>query len=231
MLTVQQAILPLCAARCGRKLRRFSGVTVHETGNTAASADAKNHMRYMTQNGGSSKEVSYHYVVDETEAWHLVPDDEVAWHAGDGAAGRGNNETLAVELCVNEGADFAKTVENAARLIGAIFHEKGLRSAEGMVYEHHDFSPWGKNCPARLRAGQAGGMAHLRAAVQAALNELWNTGAQTAEAATTPARQEDTNPAAPLWKVQAGAFAGRESADALAEKMTRAGFACFVVRA
>ena len=120
MLTVKSRLLPLCAARCGKKLRRFSGVTIHETGNRAAGAGAENHMLYMVKNGGGAKEVSYHYVVDEKEVWHLIPEDEVAWHAGDGADGKGNNETVAVEICVNRDGDFAKAVENAARLTAAI---------------------------------------------------------------------------------------------------------------
>ena len=46
-----------------------------------------------------------------------LPDQEVGWHAGDKMTENGGNMTgIGIELCVNEGNDFDKTMENAAAL-------------------------------------------------------------------------------------------------------------------
>src|SRR4051812_44950836 len=74
-------------------------ITVHETDNTAAGANAYAHARL--QYNGNSRTASWHYTVDDHEIWQSIPDNEVAWHAGDGGNGTGNRESLAVEICVN----------------------------------------------------------------------------------------------------------------------------------
>lgn len=232
-MVILEEILPVCPARCGKKLRKFTGVTIHETANPDPTATAKNHMIYMRDNGGKNKEVSYHYVVDDAQAYHLIPNDEVAWHAGDGANGKGNNETIAIEICVNQGGDFTAAAANAALLAAALLHEKGMRSANGTVFEHHDWSPWGKNCPAQLRAGQAGGMAALRCRAQQKLDEMWGMG--KAESPPVPNAPADpaagsSLPAETLWRVQAGAFADKAGADAYAGVLQKAGFPAFVTQ-
>lgn len=219
MTDIHETILAISPARSGKKLRAFAGVTIHETANAASTATAQNHMLYMTKNGGQNKEVSYHYVVDEREAYHLIPNDEVAWHAGDGAAGKGNNETIAIEICVNSGADFGGAVKNAACLTAALLHERKIKTAAGYIFEHHDFSAWGKSCPARLRAGDAGGMAAFRAQAQKALDEMWGNAPPSAQA---PA-------AGCLWRVQCGAFEQKENAARLAEKLKAVGFDAYIL--
>ncbi|MDD3203952.1 MAG: N-acetylmuramoyl-L-alanine amidase [Pygmaiobacter massiliensis] len=217
-MQVEEWLLPISKARCGKKLRGFCGVTIHETANTAPTANAKSHAVYMNQNGGKDREVSYHYVVDAQQAFHLVPDDEVAWHAGDGASGKGNNETIAIEICVNAGGNFQQAVDNAAALAAQLLYRRGVKSAEGRIFEHHDFSSYQKNCPANLRAGVAGGMAHLRAKVQQVLTQLWGT------AEVPPKKSPDS-----LYRVQVGAFAAKEGAERYADQLRKAGYPCFVV--
>ncbi len=135
-------------ARPGIKLRKLTGITVHETGNTAPGANAKNHMLYQTVNGGQNAQVSYHYVVDDKEAYRLIPENEVAWHAGDGATGPGNNETIAIEMCINSDGDMIKTIQNTFALIADICSRHGALP----LFQHHYWS--GKNCPANIRAGK-----------------------------------------------------------------------------
>lgn len=218
-MQVEEWLLPLSKARCGKKLRTFSGVTIHETANTAPSANAKSHAVYMNQNGGKDREVSYHYVVDAQQAFHLIPDDEVAWHAGDGANGKGNNETLAIEICVNQGANFACAAENAAALAAQLLYQQGIKTVQGWIFEHHDFSSYKKNCPANLRAGKAGGMAALRAKTQQVLNQLWGEPTQAPEKPTSKL----------LYRVQVGAFAAKDGAERYAAQLRNAGYPCFVV--
>lgn len=159
MLTIHEHILPRSAARPMIKLRKFSGVTIHETANTSSTATAASHDTYMHVNGGKNSEVSYHYVVDDKEAYHFIPDDEVAWHAGDGGAGKGNCETIAIEICVNKGGDFKKAVQNAAELSAIILHRHNIRNVvdgtqdrnNGNLFQHNTFSSFHKNCPMIIR--------------------------------------------------------------------------------
>ena len=147
---IVQYLLPISAARSGKKLRAFSGVTIHETANTRKGADAKAHAVYMNVNGGKNSQISSHYYVDEKLAYACVPENEVAWHAGDGANGKGNNETVCIEMCVNADGNYIKTVENSAELAADILVRNGIKSAAAYVYPHKHFSSFSKNCPARL---------------------------------------------------------------------------------
>ena len=62
-----------------------SYITIHETGNRDAGADAAAHAGYLYN--GANGEVGYHYTVDDHEIYHHIPDNEKAWHAGDGGTG------------------------------------------------------------------------------------------------------------------------------------------------
>jgi N-acetylmuramoyl-L-alanine amidase len=145
----REAIMPVgLPNRPGRKLRggKPRYVTVHETSNYARGANAEMHRRFVWSGGGTSQ-VSFHYVVDDHESVHLVPDDEVAWHAGDGGNGVGNNESVAIETCVNADGDFDKTIQNLIKLVRNLMQMYNI-PVENVVQHNH----WsGKNCPMQLR--------------------------------------------------------------------------------
>lgn len=179
MLTIHENILPKSAARPVRALRKFSGVTIHETGNTSSTADAAAHDRYMHINGGKNSYVSYHYVVDDKQAYHFIPDNEVAWHAGDGSNGRGNCETVAIEICVNSGGDFTKATLNSAELAAKILYEHQITTVidgtidktNGNLFQHNTFSSYRKNCPYNIRTNGLWG--NFVKDVQQKLNNMW----------------------------------------------------------
>lgn len=122
-------------------------ITIHETANTAAGANAEMHRKFV-RNGGGEEGVSFHYVVDDKESIQLVPDDEVAWHAGDGPTGRGNNRSIAIEICVNSDGNFLLAVQNLTRLVLKLMAEFDIPANK--VVQHNHWS--GKNCPLNLRA-------------------------------------------------------------------------------
>lgn len=219
LIQVKDWLLPICKARPGKKLRAFSGITIHETANTKATANAKSHATYMNVNGGANKEVSYHYVADDEEIYHLIPDNEVAWHAGDGGNGNGNNETIAIEICVNNGANFKQAVNNAAYLCASLLHERGIKDVKGFIFEHHDFSAYKKNCPANLRGGSVGGMFYLRQKAQQYLDEMNGVTVGVDE------------PGKKLYRVQVGAFSSEAAARAYSEKVRAGGFENFITDA
>lgn len=116
-------------------------ITVH---NTANDASANNEIAYMNRN---TKQVSFHFAVDDTEVVQGIPLNRNAWHAGDGANGTGNRKTIAIEICYSKsgGARFDNAERLAAKFIAQLLRERGW----GMdrVKKHQDWS--GKYCPHR----------------------------------------------------------------------------------
>ena len=129
-------------------------ITVHETDNEDAGANANAHARL--QANGNSREASWHYQVDDKEIWQSIPDNERALHAGDGK-GPGNNSSVAVEICVNKDGNFSKATDNAAWLVAQLLKKHKLSISR--VVQHSKWS--GKNCPRRLR--KSGWSAFLKA--------------------------------------------------------------------
>lgn len=122
-------------------------ITIHETANTNKGATALSHGRYM--NNGSTE--TWHYTVDEnTIVQHFNPRVQ-CWHCGDGR-GKGNTSSIGIELCVNSGGDFKKTVDNAVWLIKKLMKDYNIK--ESNVVQHNKWS--GKNCPTNLRNGSKG---------------------------------------------------------------------------
>lgn len=120
-------------------------ITIHETGNRAAGAGAKNHANWLSS--GANGEIGYHYTVDDHEIYHHIPDNEKAWHAGDGGNGTGNLLSIGIELCVNEDGDFEQTKRNAAWLVAKLMEDYSIPI--GNVVQHNHWS--GKNCPQTIR--------------------------------------------------------------------------------
>ena len=136
-------------ARPGIKMSKCIGITIHNTDNLGAGADAKAHANLL-KNSWKNKQQSWHFAVDENGAYQSIPTDEIAWHAGDGGSGKGNTQTIAIEICMNSDGDLEKATDNAAQLAAQQLKEKGLSADK--LYQHHDWS--GKNCPSQIRAGQ-----------------------------------------------------------------------------
>lgn len=129
-------------ARPGTK-RSIHYIVIHETDNTGAHATAKAHNEYLHDNSWKEQK-SWHYTVDDTEIWHHLPDNEVGYHAGDNSRREGGNRNgIGIELCVNEGGDFEKTMRNAAQLTAYLLLKYHLSMDD--VKQHQDFS--GKICP------------------------------------------------------------------------------------
>lgn len=152
MIKITQMLAPVIpsGARSGRKLAGFIGVTIHNTGNAGKGANAEAHGHLM-QGGGKTKQVSWHYAVDERQAVQSIPESEVAWHAADGT-GPGNTKTIAIEICMNCDGDLRKATDNGAELAADILKRHGVVKAAGHLYQHHDWS--GKNCPQMIRDGK-----------------------------------------------------------------------------
>lgn len=124
-------------------------ITIHNTANRRAGADAEAHGRYLRGEGGKQY-VSYHYAVDDRQAVAIIPEDEVAWHAGDGAQGVGNRRSFAIEICENEDGDLAAATDNAAQLTCDLMERYNIPIENVVPHRHWN----GGQCPNRLLKGE-----------------------------------------------------------------------------
>jgi len=127
-------------------------ITIHETGNTAAGADAAAHAAWLKGDEAARKQISYHYTVDDHSIIQHLPDRETAYHAGDGTDGPGNTTSIGIELTVNKDGDFAQTQANAASLVRLLMKEHGIPIDH--VVQHNYWS--GKDCPYNIRHTSSG---------------------------------------------------------------------------
>ena len=159
---IQDFIPPGRRNRPGYKLEpRY--ITVHDTANTSAGADAKAHAAYLKKNPPAS-EASWHFTVDDKVIYQHLPLNENGWHAGDGTNGTGNRQSIGIEICENRDGNRAKAEANAAWLVAKLLKDYGL--GLDRVKQHYDWS--GKNCPRVLR-GRKDGWKNFLAAVEAHL--------------------------------------------------------------
>jgi hypothetical protein len=126
---------------------RPTWVTVHETANESPGANAEMHRRFVHAGGGLGQ-VSFHYVVDDTEIIQLLPLIENGWHAGDGANGTGNRSSVGIELCVHAGSNWEKTQDHGARLVATLCRAFGIPPERVVPHQHWS----GKVCPRRILA-------------------------------------------------------------------------------
>lgn len=199
-----------CAARPGYPMTPCF-ITIHNTANGSLHAGAENHGRYL-QRLGAQKTVSWHYAVDDRLITHSIPDNEVAWHAGDGAKGRGNRQSLAIEICENPDSNLKKATENAAELAAKLMKQYKIPISH--VVQHHHWT--GKNCPRQLRAGNPYSWGTFLERVQ------WYV--QGKEIAAPPQEQKF------LYTVQTGAFSKQQTAQNYAKLLRNRGIPAIVVR-
>lgn len=131
---------------------KMLGVVVHETANKSVGANAAAHARL--QAGGNVRNASWNWTVDETEGVQSFENTIRTW-----SAGRGAENLVAIEMCVNVDGDYGKTVANTIALI------RWLRTqgVGDQLKNHHDIT--GKDCPTQLLDGAAGGWDAFVAAV------------------------------------------------------------------
>lgn len=120
-------------------------ITIHNTANTASAASEIN---YMINNNNAT---GFHIAVDDVDAIIGIPLNRNSWHAGDGGKGKGNLESIGIEICYSK--DYA-TDRHAKAFINAIDVTKQLMQRFNIpienVVQHNHWS--GKDCPHRIRA-------------------------------------------------------------------------------
>lgn len=121
-------------------------IVIHDTGNSASGANANAHFNYF--NGGDRSSFA-DFFVDSTQI--LCVNDYYkycTWHCGDGHGKYGitNRNSVGIEICINEGSDRTKAIENTVSLVKELMSE--LNIPFDRVVRHYDASH--KNCPASM---------------------------------------------------------------------------------
>ena len=174
-------------------------ITIHETANTNKGANAEMHARYI--NNGSS--ATWHYTVDDKQAIQHYIDSRQCWHAGDGS-GKGNRESIGIEICVNSDGNFNKTIENAVELVKILMKKHNIPISN--VVQHNHWS--GKNCPYNLRGNRKG--------------ISWNDFLTMVKGKSKPPDTDiDTDK---LYRVQVGAFKHLKNAKSLKDELIKKGY-------
>lgn len=136
-----------------KNMNHFTGnnpcnfITIHQTGNEGKGANAINHAKYI--NNGSS--ATWHYTVDSNMIVQHFKDNVQCWHSGDGR-GKGNTQSIGIELCINSDGDYIKTINNAIELVKHLMKKHNIPISN--VVQHNKWS--GKNCPQLLRSSHKG---------------------------------------------------------------------------
>lgn len=123
-------------------------LTIHQTGNTDEGSNAMAHHNLQARSGIG---YGWHWQVDDHEAIQTHDHSFKIWHAGDGR-GKGNTQSISIEICVNSDGDYNQAVENGAKLAALILKEENI-DISNMV-QHNYWS--GKDCPHEIRLGKNG---------------------------------------------------------------------------
>jgi len=122
-------------------------ITVHESGMPRAKNDAAllADIQLETARGTRSRQASWNYQVDENKIYQSFEDNIICWHAGDGTGvrGNGNNNSIGIEMCINEDGNYDGAMHHDAKLIAMLLHKYNLTLAN--IKRHYDWS--GKICP------------------------------------------------------------------------------------
>lgn len=143
-MTIKQQLVK-SANRISKGKNLINYITIHETDNPNRGANAQAHANL--QSNGNSRQASWQYQVDDKQIIQSFPDKAICWHSG-----KGNGQSIAIEICVNSDGNYQKAVENAVALVKFLMAKYNLNISR--VVQHNFWT--GKNCPRNLRSGAKG---------------------------------------------------------------------------
>lgn len=185
-------------------------VTIHDTGNRNKGADAQVHANLQSK--GNVRSASWHWQVDDKEAIQSLPHEVKCWHAGDGRTGEGNNNSIAIEICINSDGDYVKSVKNGAKLAAKILKDEGLSVKD--LRQHYDWSK--KDCPKQIRAGRDG--------------ITWERFVSMVEEELAPKPPKKPSESRVLYRVQTGAYRNVSNAKTELYRLQKKGYDTYTVK-
>jgi N-acetylmuramoyl-L-alanine amidase len=144
-----QDLIPIGRPNRPGRVNPMEFITIHNTGNANAGANARAHANYLKSDAAVRAQVSWHWTVDDTCAIQHIPNNEDAWHAGDGA-GNGNRKSIGIEICMNSDGDLLKATDNTVLLVAQLCTRHNIPVVN--IRQHFNWS--GKACPQMLRSGK-----------------------------------------------------------------------------
>jgi len=134
--------------RTSRKMKP-KYITIHSTANRNPTADAEAHVQLLHRAGLGR--LSWHYTVDEKSIFQTLPTNEQGQHAD--YEGPGNQTSIGIEMCENEGNSVDKTVTQTAKLTAFLMKKHDIPMSRVVPHQHwkrvrSDGKDFGhKNCP------------------------------------------------------------------------------------
>ena len=155
-LNLEKDLIPEGKRNRTEKPLTMNFITVHNTDNEDAGADARRHGKFLRtkgyrevkrKDGTVGKQwVSWHYTVDDDRVVMHLPLDEQGIHA----QGRGNAESVGIEICMNPETNPPMANLRAARLVALLMYDHKIDLSK--VVPHRKW--YDKNCPRRLMDSQ-----------------------------------------------------------------------------
>lgn len=147
MIAITEKIIPnnLWSIKCPYSMIP-KYITIH---NTANKASALNEYNYAFVNANKNKQTGWHMAIDDKEAIQAIPFNKNAWHAGDGLLGKGNRESIGIEICYSTDYStdkFYKAIENTVDVVKQLMEMYKIPIEN--IKMHRDWS--GKKCPHRM---------------------------------------------------------------------------------
>ena len=223
-ITVKQY---LASSRPVCKLTTANGkpayITIHNTATIKTASDTTMAEQYSRATvNGNMGDVWVHYYIDHKECWNILEDTRHGWHAADGATGKGNCQSLAIEIIMDGTKSTAsqQAEDRGAKLAAYLLYTYGL--SIDRLKTHKDWYTK-KYCPAYI----LGHWATFKATV-----EKYRKALEDAEKAKTAAKNSgkvQTTAKKTTYKVQCGAFSKKSNAETLEKKITAKGFEAAVV--
>lgn len=137
-------------------------IVIHDTGNPSAGAGATAHKKYFLT---TERKASADFLVEEDTVIKLNNYLKYfTWHCGDGRGKFGitNSNSIGIEMCINKGSNYQKTVNNTIKLTYKLMKELGID--EKHVVRHYDASR--KRCPGSMMANNWTKWGNFKAALK-----------------------------------------------------------------
>lgn len=142
-------------------------IVIHDTGNPAPGAGATAHKKYFLT---TKRKASADFLVEEDTVIKLNNYLKYfTWHCGDGKGKYGitNSNSIGIEMCINKGSNYQKTVNNTIKLTYELMKELNIPMYR--VVRHYDASR--KRCPGSMAANDWDKWGRFKTSLEAYIDE------------------------------------------------------------
>ena len=141
------------------RIRRMNPryITIHSTQSYSAGAGARAHANMLRRGALKGEKnslgyISWHYSVDDHSIYQSLPDNEQGQHAD--YEGKGNRQSIGIEMCENSDGNLATTIDRTARLTAYLMKKHDIPLSRIVPHQHWEMIRYSdqrnlghKNCP------------------------------------------------------------------------------------